>query len=42
MRTAEDGERERLRDGLDALVRDHLVDGQVVFPAAAWIWSATA
>jgi len=42
MRTAEGGERERLRAGLDALVRDHLIDGEVAFPAAAWIWSATA
>lgn len=42
MRTAEGADRQRLRDGLDALVRDHLTDGHVVFPAAAWIWSATA
>ncbi len=42
MRTSEGAEREHLRAGLEALVRDHLTDGQVVFPAAAWIWSATA
>ena len=42
MRTAEGAERERLHAGLEALVRDHLVDGQIVFPAAAWLWSAFA
>jgi len=42
MRHAEGVDRKRLLDGLAALVADHLVDGHVVFPAAAWIWSATA
>jgi SAM-dependent methyltransferase len=34
--------RERLRAGLDEQVRAHHKDDQVVFPAAAWIWSARA
>jgi SAM-dependent methyltransferase len=42
MRQAEGADRARLLDGLDALVRDHLIHGVVAFPAAAWIWSARA
>ena len=42
LRDLDDGPRERLRAGLDALVREHHHGGRVSFPAAAWIWSATA
>lgn len=34
--------RDRLLEGLDRLVRDHHAGDRVIFPAAAWIWSATA
>lgn len=42
LRDLGDGPRARLRDGLDALVRAHHDGDRVSFPAAAWIWSATA
>ncbi len=42
LRSAEQADRDRLLAGLDTLVRAHLADGRVVFPAAAWIWSARA
>ncbi|NNM77666.1 class I SAM-dependent methyltransferase [Sphingomonas sp. ID1715] len=42
IRDAEGAQRERLIAGLEALVREHLNGDRVVFPAAAWIWSATA
>jgi SAM-dependent methyltransferase len=32
----------RLQQGLDTFVREHLDGDRVVFPAAAWIWSAAA
>jgi SAM-dependent methyltransferase len=35
-------DRARLEEGLAALVRQHRDGDQVKFPAAAWIWSATA
>ena len=34
--------RERIEQGLADLVRKHRVGDQVIFPAAVWIWSATA
>ena len=34
--------RARLEEGLAALIRAHRVGDQVKFPAAAWIWSASA
>jgi hypothetical protein len=42
LRDLDEGRRARLRDGLDAFVREHHDGDRVTFPAAAWIWSATA
>jgi SAM-dependent methyltransferase len=42
IRQLDGAERQRLIDGLHAFVTAHHADGRVVFPAAAWIWSATA
>ena len=42
IRELDDAGRERLRAGLDEQVRAHHKNGQVTFPAAAWIWSAQA
>ena len=42
LRQATGSDRRRLLDGVARLAQDHLVDGAVVFPAAAWIWSAAA
>ena len=42
LRDLDEGSRARLSDGLDAFVRAHHDGDRVSFPAAAWIWSATA
>ena len=42
LRDLDDADRSRLEDGLAALVREHRAGDQIKFPAAAWIWSATA
>jgi SAM-dependent methyltransferase len=42
IRELDEGGRERLRAGLDEQVRAHHRDGEVNFPAAAWIWEARA
>ena len=41
-RHAGPADRDRLSAGLESLVREFVTGGRVVFPAAAWIWSATA
>lgn len=41
-RELDDAGRARLLEALDALVAAHLKANRVTFPAAAWIWSATA
>lgn len=41
-RELDEAGRMRLIEGLDALVRAHHAGDRVSFPAAAWIWSATA
>jgi SAM-dependent methyltransferase len=41
-RDLDEADRNRLLEGLDTLVRKHRVGDRVSFPAAAWIWSATA
>jgi SAM-dependent methyltransferase len=42
LRDLDESRRSLLAEGLEALVRDHRRDDRIVFPAAAWIWSATA
>lgn len=42
MRTLEGDAKARFRDGLEALLREHHRDGEVVFPGAAWIWTMRA
>lgn len=42
LRDLDEPRRTRLAEGLDAFVRAHHDGGRVSFPAAAWIWSATA
>lgn len=42
LRELDDAPRQRLQDGLAAFVREHHDGARVSFPAAAWIWSATA
>ncbi|MFD1611651.1 class I SAM-dependent methyltransferase [Sphingomonas tabacisoli] len=42
LRDLDEPRRTRLAEGLDAFVRAHHDGDRVSFPAAAWIWSATA
>jgi trans-aconitate methyltransferase len=42
LRDLDGAARARLEDGLAALVREHHAGDHVKFPAAVWIWSATA
>lgn len=42
LRDHDESGRARLDEGLAELVRRHHTDDQVTFPAAIWIWSATA
>lgn len=42
LRDLDEPGRNRLEEGLAGLVRHHHTDDRVTFPAAVWIWSATA
>jgi SAM-dependent methyltransferase len=41
-RDLDEAGRDRLLDGLDVIIRKHHAGDRVSFPAAAWIWSASA